>query len=230
MNFIRFLQANARWLIGGFALCFCSSVGQTYFIALSGGEIRAEYGLSHGEFGGLYMGATLLSAVTLPFLGRVVDFRSVSATVLLTFLGLAFCAALMWYAQTLALLFIAIYGLRLFGQGMMTHIAMTAMGRWYVSNRGRAVAIAASGLSLGTAILPVIVVTVAAIAGWRQSWLFASIALLLLLPIVYGLMKQERTPQGQKDAEDKANHQVHNWTRGEVLSCLLYTSPSPRDS
>ena len=222
MNFIRFLQANARWLIGGFALCFCSSVGQTYFIALSGGEIRADYGLSHGEFGGLYMGATLLSAVTLPFLGRIVDFRSVSATVLLTFLGLAFCAALMWYAQTLALLFIAIYGLRLFGQGMMTHIAMTAMGRWYVSNRGRAVAIAASGLSLGTAILPVIVVTVAAIAGWRQSWLFASIALLLLLPIVYGLMKQERTPQGQKDAEDKANHQVHNWTRGEVLRDVYF--------
>ena len=217
MQLIHFLQQNARWLIGGFALCFCSSVGQTYFIALSGGEIRADYGLSHGEFGGLYMGATLLSAATLPFLGRIVDFRSVTSTVLLVFLGLAFCAALMWYAQTLALLFIAIYGLRLFGQGMMTHIAMTAMGRWYVSNRGRAVSIAASGLSFATAILPVVVVTVAAVAGWRQSWLFASIALLLLLPIVYGLMKQERTPKGQKDAEEKADQQVYNWTLAEVL-------------
>ena len=222
MQLIHFFQQNARWLIGGFALCFCSSVGQTYFIALSGGEIRADYGLSHGEFGGLYMGATLLSAATLPFLGRIVDFRSVSSTVLLVFLGLAVCAALMWYAQTLALLFIAIYGLRLFGQGMMTHIAMTAMGRWYVSNRGRAVSIAASGLSLATAILPVIVVTVAAFAGWRQSWLFASIALLLLLPLVYGLMKQERTPQGHKDIDENADQQVYNWTREEVLKDVYF--------
>ena len=217
MQLIHFLQQNARWLIGGFALCFCSSVGQTYFIALSGGEIRADYGLSHGEFGGLYMGATLLSAASLPFIGRIVDFRSVSSTILFVFLGLAFCAALMWYARTLALLFIAIYGLRLFGQGMMTHIAMTAMGRWYVANRGRAVSIAASGLSFGTAILPVIVVTVTALAGWRLSWLFASIALLLLLPIVYGLMKQERAPQGQKASDDNTDEEVRHWTRGEVL-------------
>lgn len=222
MNILRFLQENARWLIGGFALCFCSSVGQTYYIALSGGEIRHDFGLSHGEFGSLYMGATLLSAATLPFFGRIVDFRSVSSTVLIVFVGLAVCAALMWYAQTLALLFIAIYGLRLFGQGMMTHIAMTAMGRWYVGNRGRAVSIAASGLSLGTAVLPVIVVSVAAFAGWRQSWLFASIALLLLLPFVYGLMKQERTPQGLVDAEEKTELQVRHWTRAEVLKDVYF--------
>ena len=222
MQLIHFLQQNARWLIGGFALCFCSSVGQTYFIGLSGGEIRADYGLSHGQFGGLYMGPTLLSAATLPFLGRIVDYRSVSSTVLLTFLGLAFCAALMWYVQTLALLFIAVYGLRLFGQGMMTHIAMTAMGRWYVNNRGRAVSIAVSGLSVATAILPVIFVIVTALAGWRQSWLFAAIALLVLLPIVHALMKQERIPQGQRTTEENEGQQVPSWTRGEVLKDVYF--------
>ncbi|MEP3629934.1 MAG: MFS transporter [Hyphomicrobiales bacterium] len=222
MQLIHFLQQNARWLIGGFALCFCSSVGQTYFIALSGGEIRADYGLSHGEFGGLYMGATLLSAATLPFLGRIVDFRSVSSTVLLVFLGLAFCAALMWYAQTLVLLFIAIYGLRLFGQGMMTHIAMTAMGRWYASNRGRAVSIATSGLQLGEAVLPIAIVTLMVLFGWRQSWLFAAVALLLLLPLVYGLMKQERAPQGALNTEEDTNLPAHSWTRGEVMQDVYF--------
>jgi len=39
------------------------------------------------------------------------------------------------------MLVIAIYLLRLAGQGMMSHTAMTAMGRWFVAERGRAVAV-----------------------------------------------------------------------------------------
>ena len=48
---LSFLRANANLIGFGFALCFISSVGQTYFISLFGGEIRAEFGLSHGGFG-----------------------------------------------------------------------------------------------------------------------------------------------------------------------------------
>jgi len=59
MGFIRFLGQNARWIGGGFLLTFFSSFGQTFFIALSAGDIRSEYGLSHGGFGTLYMVATL---------------------------------------------------------------------------------------------------------------------------------------------------------------------------
>ena len=54
-----FLRDNARWVAGGFLLTFFSSFGQTYFISLSAGDIRAEYGLSHGGFGTIYMLATL---------------------------------------------------------------------------------------------------------------------------------------------------------------------------
>jgi len=222
MNFFRFLQTNARWLIGGFALCFCSSVGQTYFISLSGGEIRAEYGLSHGEFGGLYMGATLLSAATLTYLGRIVDYRSVSTTVLIAYLGLAFCALMMWGAQSLILLFLTVYGLRLFGQGMMTHIAMTAMGRWYAARRGRAVSIVGAGLQFGEATLPIIVVSVMATLGWRQSWLFAAFALLVVMPVVYKLMSQERVPRNKVDKLDSEAHEGKNWTRGEVLKDTIF--------
>jgi|GEM_PF-5943869 len=53
----------------GFALCFLSSVGQTYFISLFGGEVQAEFGLSHGGFGTVYMAGTMASAATLGPLG-----------------------------------------------------------------------------------------------------------------------------------------------------------------
>ena len=39
----------------GFLLIFFSSFGQTYFISLSAGHIREEYGLTNGGFGTLYM-------------------------------------------------------------------------------------------------------------------------------------------------------------------------------
>lgn len=216
MPFFRFLAENARWIAGGFLLTLFSSFGQTFFISLSGDGIRHEYGLSHGQFGALYMGATLASALTLPQLGRIVDVYSVRRVVLLTAPMLALACVTMAFSHAIVFLALAIYGLRLFGQGMMTHIAMTAMGKWFAAQRGRAVSMSAIGVNLGEALLPLTFVAVAGLVGWRNSWLAAAATLLLLaLPAIYMLMRVEREPQSvvkRKDAPD-----VRNWTRGEVL-------------
>jgi hypothetical protein len=70
---LRFLHANTRWLLAGFLLTMFSSFGQTFFIGLSGNELRASFSLSDGEFGTIYMLATLGSALTLPWLGKFLD-------------------------------------------------------------------------------------------------------------------------------------------------------------
>jgi MFS family permease len=163
MPFLHFLRDNARWVAGGFLLTFFSSFGQTFFISLSAGEIRAEYDLSHGGFGTLYMLATLASAATLPQLGKIVDRISVASTVLLAAPVLAVACILMAWSRSLMLLLLAVYLLRLFGQGMFTHIAMTAMGRWFAAQRGRAISLTAIGVNLGEAVFPVSFVGVAAL-------------------------------------------------------------------
>ena len=56
---ISFLRQNARWIAGGFLLTLFSSFGQTFFIGLSGEELRAKFSLSDGQFGMTYMLATL---------------------------------------------------------------------------------------------------------------------------------------------------------------------------
>ncbi|HCY54887.1 MAG TPA: MFS transporter, partial [Oceanicaulis sp.] len=61
-----FIRTNARWLSAGLLLTFVSSFGQTFFIGLSGNDMRARFGLSEGEFGLIYMLATLASAAILP--------------------------------------------------------------------------------------------------------------------------------------------------------------------
>ena len=221
MNFFVFLRDNARWLAGGFLLTFFSSFGQTFFIALSAGQIRGEFDLSHGEFGTLYMAATLASALTLPRLGRIVDRVPVSRVTLLSVPMLALAAAGMAFSASLAMLFLAIYALRLFGQGMMTHIAMTAMGKWYAAQRGRAVSVSGIGVNFGEALFPSAFVLISAYAGWRNSWLMAAAALVVIaLPAIYLLMARERTPQSIVSGNGRAP--APDWLLRQVLRDPLF--------
>src|ERR671910_1347863 len=158
MTFLAFLRENARWLAGGFLLTLFSSFGQTFFISLSAGSIREEYGLSHGGFGTLYMIATLGSALTLPRLGQIVDRYSVKNVALFIIPMLALAAISMAFSTNVILLAFTIYLLRLFGQGMLTHTSFTAMGRWFSAQRGRAVSVVTLGHNTGEAIFPLIFV------------------------------------------------------------------------
>jgi sugar phosphate permease len=92
----------------------------------------------------------------------------------------------MAWSRSLMLLCLPIYLLRLFGQGMFTHIAMTAMGRWFAAQRGRAMSLTAIGVNLGEAVFPISFVGVAALLGWRGSWLLAAgVLLFVALPVIY---------------------------------------------
>ena len=218
---LTFLRDNARWITGGFLLCFFSSFGQTFFIALSGGEIRAEYGLSNGEWGSLYMLATLASAATLTQLGRIVDHFPIATVtaIVIPMLGLA-CFLMSW-SQSVVLLGVTLYLLRLFGQGMMTHTAMTAMGKWYAARRGTAVSFTTVGLQGGEALLPIAMVSLFAAIGWRQSWLAMAILIVLFaLPAIYTLMRVERVPQAS-DGPARLRT-ARDWTRSEVMRDPLF--------
>jgi len=213
----QFYKDNARWLAGGFLLVFFSSFGQTFFISMWGAEIRADYGLTHGGFGAIYMLGTLASAATLPFLGRIVDHVSVARCGLLVIGMLALATLLMSFGSGVVVLALTIYLLRLFGQGMTIHVAITAMGRWYAANRGKAVSISSIGINFAEATMPSAFILLAGYVGWRESWLLAFAALLLVaLPAIYLLMRVERAPAGSAP-DEKGGMSVRQWTRGQML-------------
>ena len=214
--FFAFLRDNARWVFGGLLFTFFSSIGQTFFIALSAGDIRAEYGLTHGGFGTLYMVATLGSALTLPYLGQIVDRYSVRKVALIVVPMLAAAAVSMAFSVHVVQLVVTIYLLRLFGQGMMTHTAFTAMGRWFSAQRGRAVSVVSLGHNAGEAMFPLLFVAAAALVGWRNSWLLAAALLLVVaLPAITLLIAAERTPRSTDPAPRAAA--ARDWTRAEVV-------------
>ncbi len=217
-----FYRENARWLFGGFLLTFFSGFGQTFYISIWSSEIRADFGLSHGDFGLIYMIATLASASVLPMVGRLVDVTSVATTSAIVIVMLATAAVTMNLAQSLPMLCLAIFLLRLFGQGMMTHTSITAMGRWYVDNRGKAVSTATIGHQFSEGMGPTIFVAIAVSFGWRESWLIAALVLLLIaLPLIYGLMRVERIPRS-KAGNDTSSETGKQWTRSEMLMDPLF--------
>ena len=216
MAYLTFLRDNTRWLAGGFLLTFFSTFGMTSFIALSAGDIRRDYGLSHGEFGTLYMFATLASALSLPRLGQIVDCYSVQKVVLFVVPILALASASMAWSRHLVLLFVTIYLLRLFGQGMMVHAAYTATARWFSAQRGRALSSVILGHNAGDAIIPMGFVLIATSIGWRNGWLLAAAALALIaVPAIALLVAADRKPR----SSDPEARQIdaRDWTRAEVV-------------
>ena len=215
---LRFLRDNTRWIGAGFLLMMFSSFGQTFFIGMSGKALRETFHLSAGGFGGLYMLATLASAVSLPWLGRTLDVMPGWKVVRFTLPALALACVLMVLAPNLVLLTGALYLLRLFGQGMMTETAYTELGRWFIANRGRAMALIVPGQQAGIALLPVFVVLVDRAGGsWRAAWI-ASAGLIVLvgLPSILTLMRIARVPHSQ-EVKASALRTARSWTRAEVL-------------
>ena len=137
MGFLRFLRANWLFLLAGFVLTLTSSYGQTFFISLFAGEIMADFGLSDGQWGGIYTLGTTASAITMVWAGTLVDRFRVRALGTLVLLALAGACLFMAAVPNAGLLVLAIFFLRLFGQGMSSHLATVAMARWFVPRVGR---------------------------------------------------------------------------------------------
>jgi len=215
---LEFIRRNFRWIAGGFTLTFFSSFGQTYFVSASVSEWQAAFGLSHGEFGRLYMFATLASAMCLPFVGRLVDVIPAHRMLAVVIPVLAGASLLAGYASSVLVLVVAIFLLRLFGQGMMTHMALTATGRWFVAERGRAVSLVGLGHQGGEATIPLAFAALMIAYGYQVGWAVAAVALLVVgLPFAYWCYSKPRVPHGQKSAEKSSSPEVRSWTRREVL-------------
>ena len=155
MTIFSFLRANAKFLFAGFLISLLSSFGQTFFISIFAGEIRAEFGLSHGGWGAIYGLATTASAGVMLWSGVLTDRFRVRVLAMAVMAGLALASALMALSVAVWMLALTIFLLRFLGQGMMSHISAVAMARWFTASRGRALAIAALGFTAGEALLPV---------------------------------------------------------------------------
>lgn len=222
MRLTDFLRRNAPFLSAGMLLTFLSSFGQTFFISVFAGEIRAEFGLSHGAWGALYSAGTTASAVVMIWAGALTDRYRVRVLGPAVLLMLSGACLLMALTPAVWVLPVAIFALRFAGQGMSTHIAMVAMARWFVAARGRALSVATLGVSAGEALLPLLFVALLAVADWRALWVASAVAVLVLIPLLLPLLRLERTPQSIARDTQVSGMQDRHWGRGDMLGHWLF--------
>jgi MFS family permease len=113
------------------------------------------------------------------------------------------------------------------GQGMMSHTAYTAMARWFVASRGRAVAVAGLGIAAGEALLPFAFVALLGLFDWRALWVGIAVALVLLAPLLWRLLRSERTPQSFAAEPGGAGMDGRMWTRRAMLGHWLFWAMLP---
>ncbi len=222
LAYLEFARANRRFLGFGFLLACFSSVGQTYFVGVFGPSIMAEFGLSHGEWGGLYMAGTLLSAAALPVTGRLIDRMALGRYTLgVVALMIAACLAAA-LVPAVALLVPTVFLLRQGGQGLASHLSQTAMARYFDRGRGKAIALGGLGFALGEAVFPVAAVAAIAWIGWRSTYLGAAgLCAFVLLPAAMWLLRghgerHAAWAAASAAAEGQAGA-PRSWSRREVL-------------
>lgn len=219
------LRREWRLLTFAFLMTFWSAPGQTFFISLFSGQIRAELNLSDGEFGGIYSLATLLSALVMAWSGTLVDRVDLKRFSVASVIGLGIGCGLISFSVGVVSLFIGFFMLRQMGQGLMFITSTTAVVRYLDKDKGKSTALAGMGYTVSEALMPVLVVALILSLGWRLSW--QVIAFVLLASMIPGILyllhnhhqrHRHYLDQLQIDKSDRlATRQKRQWTRAEVM-------------
>jgi MFS family permease len=223
LSYRTFALENRRFLAFGFFAAFASSFGQTYFIGIFSPSVEAEFGLSHTAWATTYLFGTLASALVLPWSGKRIDSSGLRSYTVAALGILALGAALMSQVRNVALLAGCIFLLRQGGQGLMSHISVTSMARYFAAGRGRAIALASLGFAAGEALLPMSALGFIHAFGWRYSFALVAIALVVIgFPLFLWLLRDHNQRHEQHLEElarppNSSVSEVRSWTRGEVL-------------
>ncbi|MFN2329454.1 MAG: MFS transporter [Chromatocurvus sp.] len=212
--YLGFALRNRHLLAFGAFTAVLSGFGQTFYIGLFNTEFRQDFGLSHGELGLAYGAATLTAGLVLGHLGRLYDridlrlFLTAAACILASGCGL------LAGAQGLMGLVAALFMLRLGGQGLMSHIAMTTTARHFHEGRGKALSIAGLGFPIAEALFPAAAVGFLTVLSWRALWAgSAAVVLLGFLPLLWWLLGRPHGPDTQAQSNQSP---AADRTLGEV--------------
>lgn len=211
MHYLTLLRQYPQYIGYGLLHYFFSGPGQSFFIALyvpyfllsldllpvldwvrawgvplNGADAAGQ---AHLAFDLLYSGATLLSGLSLPWVGQWLDRMKLRYFSLgLGAVYAAFCV-LMAFSGQAWMLFLAIFGLRLCGQGLMGLTASTATARFFHEGRGQALSLVSFGVSIAEIVLPLLVVALLRGLSWQTSWLLVAASIVLIfVPLVIWLI------------------------------------------
>jgi len=184
------------WTMLGVAgtLQYLSAPGQSYSVAAFKDPMREGLSVSETDFSLAYAVATVLSAVLLPYVGRVVDAVGARRTLPLIAAGLGAGCLYMSSITSLAGLYLAFCIVRSLGQGALSLISVWLVGEWFEKKRGMATAVAGLGGGLSVMTVPILNNWLITRYGWETAWVVLSLSVWGVL-IVPGLLLIRDRPE-----------------------------------
>ncbi|WP_238998582.1 MFS transporter [Nocardioides limicola] len=177
-----------------------SSPGQSFLIAIFVDDMLADTGLSRTAFSGLYAAGTVVSAICMLALGRVIDRRGLRVAWVAVTMGLAVACGLASVATGALLVFVALALLRTSGQGSFPLLGTLLVAQAFDRRRGQAMAVAQTGITAASVLFPPAVALLILGIGWRQS--YQVIGLLLVVLVLPLSLLITRTPPPRRVVAD----------------------------
>lgn len=156
--------------------------GQTMGVSVFTDALLESTGLSRFTVSNCYLVGTILSGLTLPWAGSRLDRLGARATGLFAALGLAATLLFLsvvdqvgdalgggFFPRVFALVF-GFYCLRFCGQGMLTMVSRTMLGRWFDRRRGLVAGVSGVFVAFGFGGAPLLFDVWIESAGWRGAW------------------------------------------------------------
>ena len=225
MNYIKLFRSNPKILLFGLLLTLYSSFGQTFILSLYIPGILESFEISRSFYSQLYAVATLLSATTMIFLGKMIDHIPLRRFTLFVIGGIVTASLVAAFSFHVAMLFLAVYLLRFFGQGLLSHTSMTTMARYFKKARGKALSIAYLGFPFGEGLMPLVMVSIILWIGWRETFFLSAVFILAtLLPLSLWLMRGfsgravvEGSVEVMKTPEREEAKDTRLWKQREII-------------
>jgi MFS family permease len=174
---------------------FGSAPGQSFMIAVFIDDMLEGTGLSRTTFSGLYAAGTIVSAFVSVAIGRYSDRIGLAASWAVVCVGLIGAIMIGSAASGAILVFIALSGLRSFGQGALPLVGTILVARSLGSKRGRALSGAMFGHTAAGMALPPLITLLIVGVGWRSAMqILAAAVAVLILPLAFAVRRVTRAP------------------------------------
>ena len=175
------------WVIVGCTMC-SSVVRQTAAVATLSIFIvpmTSEFGWSRTGISGAVAVGAVLGAFVAPFIGPLFDRHGSRTLLVASAVVMSGCCVALAGTQGLLWFYVAFGISRLMFSTPFEIGTTSAVTKWFVRRRARAMALLIMSTGLGLTIAPLVVAAAIDIAGWRAAWLT-----LAVIAIVFGVLPQ----------------------------------------
>ena len=218
-------QAFSGWMILAVAslIMFGTGPGQSHLIGLFFDPISQELGLSRTSIAIAYGSATLVAALLLPQMGKLVDRHGPANMLSVIAFGLGAFAILISFATGWIVLAIAFAGLRFLGQGSLMLSCSNMTAQWFDKKRGFALGLMGLGFPVSIALHPPITQWLIDTVGWREAWIWLGLWtwVMLIPPILLFLYSRPSDvglrPDGEANLDGAAAAPLVGYTKAQAI-------------